>query len=153
MRDELIIIDSLMNEHEAMDGHMQSVCGLLESWDAEELAELEPSDLDEAFMNKTLNLKQTMINLEEGLKIHQKREEELLLPIAGAQVIEALNIEHREMVKQIGEINYVLREYNLGALASNVDYLKLIVNNLCNLVNSHSVMEDGLFNLLKKRYI
>lgn len=153
MPNELICIDRLINEHVAISGHMRSVCSLLDQWDEDLPKPARQSIEEQSLSRKGLNLKQTMDYLDEGMKQHHQHEEEVLPDIAGEPVMEALRIEHKEILKQLGEINFVLRDIQPQALASNFDYLKLIINNLCNLVSLHSSVEDTLLNLLKKRFI
>lgn len=153
MPNELIIIDSLINEHTAIAGHMRSVCSLLDVWDEDISARALLTGQEQSLSQKGVNLKQTMGYLDEGLKQHHKHEEEVIPAIAGELVLEALKIEHREIMKQLGEINFVLRDIQPKVLAANFDYLKLIINNLCNLVSLHSSVENTLLNLLKKRFI
>jgi hypothetical protein len=150
---ELLIIDSLINEHTAITGHMHSVCSLLDSWDEDIPAHGIPAAQEQSLSQKGLNLKQTMAYLDDGLKQHHKHEEEVMPAIIGDLVMEALKTEHKEIIKQLGEINFVLRDINPGALAANFDYLKLIINNLCNLVSLHSSVENTLLTLMKRRFI
>jgi hypothetical protein len=153
MADELINIDNLINEHAALSGHMRSVCGLLDTWDKDiPVNDIQPAQ-EQALNQKGINFKQTMSYLDEGLKQHHQHEEEIMPAITGEPIMEALRVEHHEILKQMGEINFVLRDINPRTLAANFDYLKLIVNNLCNLISLHNSVEDTLLNLLKKRYI
>jgi hypothetical protein len=149
----LLDIDSLINEHSAISGHMLSVCTLLDTWDEDVSAKTLLAGQEQSLIGKGINLKQTMSYLDEGLKQHHEHEESVLLSIAGEPVIDALKIEHQEILKQVGEINFVLRDIQPKTLAANFDYLKLIINNLCNLVSLHSSVENTLLNLLKKRFI
>ena len=150
---ELLIIDSLINEHTAITGHMRSVCSLLDSWDEAISGQTMPATQEQSLRQKGLNLKQTMAYLDDGLKQHHKHEEEVMPAITGELVMEALKTEHREIIKQLGEINFVLRDIKPGTLVANFDYLKLIINNLCNLVSLHSSVEDTLLTLMEKRFI
>jgi hypothetical protein len=150
---KLLEIDKLLNEHEAIRGHMLSVCSLLDNWEKDFSTLDVPSEKEQSLRKKGLNLQQTMGYLGDGLNQHHKHEEEVLSAIAGEPVMEALRIEHKEIIKQLGEINFVLRDIQPQSLETNFDYLKLIINNLCNLVSLHSSVEDTLLNLMKKRFI
>jgi hypothetical protein len=132
---------------------MRSVCSLLDNWNEAIPSESMSSEQEQSLGQKGLNLKQTMAYLDDGLKQHHKHEEEAMPAITGELVMEALKAEHREIIKQLGEINFVLRDINPGTLAANFDYLKLIINNLCNLVSLHSSVEDTLLTLMKRRFI
>ncbi len=153
MPNELVIIEGLLHEHAAIRGHMHTVCSLMGTWNENLPTPAKQAIEERALSEKGLNLRQTMNYLDEGLKQHHKREEEALLPIAGEPIVEALKIEHREMIHQMTEINFVLRDTQPEALIANFDYLKAIIDNLCNLVSFHSSVEDTLLSLLKKRYI
>ncbi len=153
MANELIVIENLMKEHEAISGHMRTVCSLLDTWDDETSAStLRPVQV-QSLNRKGINLKQTMGYLDEGIRQHHVHEEEAMPGLAGEPVMEALKIEHQEITKQMREINFVLRDIRPDALLSNFDYLKLIINNLCNLISLHTSVENTLLVLLKKRFI
>jgi hypothetical protein len=153
LANELIIIENLMNEHEAISGHMRSVCSLLDAWEDEtSSANLQPEQV-RSLSQKGINLKQTMGYLDDGLKQHHGHEEEAMPALAGEPVMEALKIEHQEITKQMREINFILRDVQPAALVAHYDYLKLIINNLCNLVSLHTSVENTLLVLLKKRFI
>jgi hypothetical protein len=149
----LLQIDGLVKEHIAISGHMRSVCSLLDKWEEDISTDVVQSGKEQSLSQKGVNLKQTMGYLDEGLKAHHQHEEEVIPNLAGEPVMEALQIEHQEIIKQLGEINFVLRDIQPVSLAVNFDYLKLIINNLCNLVSLHESVENTLLNLLKKRYI
>ncbi len=153
MANELIIIDSLINEHTAISGHMRSVCGLLDSWEANMSVMATQPAQEQALGQKGVNLKQTMGYLDEGLKQHHQHEDDVLPSLVGEPMMVALKVEHQEILKQLGEINFVLRDIQPNVLVANFEYLKLIINNLCNLVSLHSSVENTLLNLVKKRYI
>jgi hypothetical protein len=91
--------------------------------------------------------------LEEGLKQHHRFEEDIMPAIAGAPVMEALKIEPHEINQQLSEINFILRDIQPESLMNNFDYLKLLINNLCNLTALHISVENTVLNLLKKRFI
>jgi hypothetical protein len=76
MPDELNSIESLIQEHEAIKGHMKSVSALAEDWkemEWDDLTNLSHEQL-QALNCKCLNLKETMGYLDDGLKNHWEHE-------------------------------------------------------------------------------
>jgi len=153
--DELIVIERIMHEHEAIRGHMNQVYNMMNEWEEtcpEESAELNSQELH-FWSDKQNNLKQTINYLEDGLRNHHEQEDEKMPSLVGSPLMEALRIEHYEMIKQLGEINFILLNVNAQGLVANGSYLKMIIDNMCQLVNSHCCNEDVILQLLKRRYI
>ncbi len=155
MPSELILIDNLIQQHEAIRGHLSSICLLVDCvkddlWEG--LKELNPGQLN-TLQEKHLNLKQTMGYLDEGIKRHHGEEELILPPLIGNPLVEAIRIEHREMRKQLNEVNYALNNVDARGFLDHNAYLKAIIENLCRLINDNTVEEDVILRLLKRRYI
>jgi len=151
--DELLVIEKIINEHAAISGHLHTVCSLMDSWDVGQSPIGGQMVRDQLLSQKGLNLRQTMNYLDEGIKQHHRLEEDRLPEIAGIPIMEALQVEHTEIIKQMSEIKFLLRDIEPEYLIENFDYLRLIVNNLCNLVSLHIAVENTLLNLLRKRFI
>jgi len=150
MPNELILIDNLIGEHEAIHGHMKSVCGLMDNW--EEIADPE-SEAEIDINQMHINIRQTMAYLDEGIKIHHQHEDTIMPALIGTPLFEALVIEHEEILKQLKEINYILVNVDTKGFAANGAYLKLVIDNLCRLVLDHVTREDVILRLLKRRFI
>lgn len=155
MSNELIMIENLIHDHEAIREHLKQVAKLADDWEQLEQEDLDPTDpaITEDLSFKHINLKQTMGYLEDGIRQHQNYEDEILPSLVGEQVMDALKIEHSEIQKQLKEIKFILLNINPNGLLANMDYLKLIISNLCDLLNHHDEVENLILNLLKKKFI
>ena len=155
MANELILIDSIMHEHDAIRRHMKSISGLMDGWEQVDQGTLDEPDspVIPVVLTGHVNLKQTMSHLDDGLMKHQNHEEEVMPDLLGNPLVEAIRIEHQEIQKQLQEINFILLNVNLRGLLANLEYLKLILGNLCNLVEQNCDIEDSMLKLLKRRFI
>lgn len=152
---ELIVIENILHEHDAIREHVRAVSGLMDGWEEVEQGTLDEPDarVIPAVLTGHISLKQTMGYLDDGLHQHFSYEEEIMPGLIGNPLMEAVEIEHQEIQRQLQEINFILLNVNLPGLLANLDYLKMIVNNLRNLVESHCSTEDVMLILLKRRFI
>jgi hypothetical protein len=155
MSNELIIIDSLIQQHEAIQGHMKSVICLVDEWKEIDWGDLPNLDHEQLQIlnEKHMNFKQTMGYLADGLKNHHQHEEETMPKLIGDNLMEAIRIEHNEMHKQLGEVNFILINVTPQGFLSNRPYLNLVIDNLLRLIKEHSNVENMILHLLKRRFI
>ena len=102
MPDDLTTIITLIQEHEAIQGHMRSVASTAGNWTGmewDDLANLTHEQL-QALNAKCLAIKQTMAYLEDGLKQHWEHEDKVLPELIGDRLMKSIKIEHDEIVKQ-----------------------------------------------------
>ncbi len=155
MQNTLTVIDSLIQEHTAIKGHMKSVSSLAEDWKGMEWDELKNLTHDQlqALDSKWFNLKQTLCYLDEGLKSHWKHEDKTLPNLIGDPLAKSIKIEHDEIQKQMREINFVLDKSTPQEFLSNRRYLIDIIAHLCQLISEHEVKESTIFQLLRRQFI
>ncbi len=155
MPNELLLIESLTQEHETIRESAKRVCCLMDGWEEtnwETLEQLQPHET-RLINEKHLNLKQSLDFLCEGLKGHYSHEEEEMQLLVGTPLTEAIKIEHGEILKQLEEVNFFLINITPRGFLANGSYLKLIIENLCHLITTHSVKEDTVLQLIKRRFI
>jgi len=152
---ELLLIENLTQEHESIRENAKMVYNLMDGWEEtnwEQLEQLEPAQTRH-ITEKHLNLKQSLDFLCEGLKGHYSHEEEEMQYLVGAPLTEALRIEHGEILKQLEEVNFFLINITPRGFLANGSYLKMIIENLCQLITNHSLKEDTILQLIKRRFI
>jgi hypothetical protein len=156
MLNELITLDSLINEHSGITGHMNSICKLTEDWKEMEIM-AQTSNLDHQQISdlnqKSSNLRITMSYLEDGLMNHWVHEDVVFPGLIGGPLMKALKKEHEEILKQMREINYILSKSSPQDFLSGYSYLNLIISNLCRIIQEHETKEDTILVLLKNYYI
>jgi hypothetical protein len=154
-RDALTVIEGLIQEHQAIKGHMKSVSTLAEDWRGMERDNLTNLGHErfQALNNKRFNLKQTICYLDEGLKNHWIHEDHILPQLIGDPLMKSIKIEHEEIEKQMHEINYLMEKSTPQEFLTNRDYLMEIISHLCQLISEHEIKEDTILQLLKRQFI
>jgi hypothetical protein len=150
--DILDTIDKLLQKHEAIRGHIRSICSLMDCFQGDCQENIQRSNTDhlDTFRQKHLNLKQALDYLDEGLQSHQTEEEDFLTPLLGNPLIEVIRIEHLEMLNQLHEIKDDLNNMNLEAFTQNSAQLKKSIDRLCQLINTNMTEEDVVLRMLRK---
>lgn len=70
--------------------------------------------------------------------------------LIGNQLVEALRLEHREMLEQLERIDSSLVNTDALGLIVNEEQLVKEVDSLCQFVSEHSLKEDTMLQLLRK---
>ncbi len=155
MPDELIIINNLIQEHEAIKEHMQSVSTLAGDWKGMEWDNLTNLTHEQILLlnNKCSNLKHAVASLDEGLKQHWDHEDKGLPGLMGNKLMKSINIEHDEIKKQMNEVNFVISKSTPQEFLANREYLRHIVSYLSQLITEHEITENSILQLLKKQLI
>ena len=155
MQNTLTVVDSLIQEHAGIKGHMKSVSSLAEDWKGMEWDELTNLTHDQlqSLNNKWFNLKQTLRYLDDGLKSHWQHEDKVLPNLIGELLTKSIKIEHDEIQKQMREINFVMDKSTPQEFLSNRRYLIDIIAHVCQLISEHEVKESTILQLLKRQFI
>ncbi len=143
------VIENLLHEHEAIRAYMGQVTRMMNSWysrkDAVAILPGAPND----FENQKLNLKETIGYLDEGLKKQYVREEEIMPQMVGDLLMDAIKAEHKEILKELSEIKFLLFYINPTSLKLKGDYLKVLMESFTNWVTRNSVMKDIMLRLVR----
>lgn len=120
MSDYLARIDEILEEHRTIRGSVKLMGDSVS--DQEALASLKsirsdwaPSRL-ELMSEKQRKLKQTMSFLEEGLRNHFTKEEDVLPAVLGEFLMRSLLLEHKEIIEKIDEVRLVATDSKLQGL-------------------------------------
>ena len=151
MSDYLAKVREILEEHRTIRSDVKLVGDSVS--DQEALASLKGVRSDwtpgrlELVSEKQRNLKQTMSFLEEGLRNHFSKEEEVLPQVLGEFLMRALLSEHQEIKEAIGRVKAVagatkLERMSQEELMANDSELKQVVNSLSQLIERHADKED-----------
>ena len=159
MKDYLAIIQRVIEEHQAIRGHIKLVGDSIS--DREALARLLKASDDwvpgrpESPTEMLKNTQQALSALEEGLKNHFFFEGEALPPLLGELLMQALILEHGEIMKEIIEVKSVAAETKLEGLNREELLVKATnlqqkVSSTCFLIEEHATREEVILDMLKR---
>jgi hypothetical protein len=100
--------------------------------------------------DRRVNLKRAIASLQEGLLEHHIREGEILQPLVGGRLMQAVNREYQEALKKLEEIYWILLNVGPAGILFNSSFLKQKVESLCQLLSSSCTREDSILELLLK---
>ena len=153
LRTLTVTVESLMNEHEAIRGHNRQVRESVKNLDSlltqYELLDGKPEYLS-AIDEKRAGLKIAMGYLEDGLRTHHEHEEQVMPPLVGKLIMQAIRKEHAEMLAQFAKINPLLNNDTQSFLKNAAYIKKTVVEDICESSSVHSLREDGILYFLKK---
>jgi hypothetical protein len=159
MSDYLAKVREILEEHHIIRGSVRLVGDSVS--DQEALASLKGVRSDwtpgrlELVSEKQRNLKQTMSFLEEGLRNHFSREEEVLPQVLGEFLMRALLSEHQEIKEAINRVKSVasvtkLEGMSQEELMANDSELKQVVSSLSQLIEGHADKEDMMLEMVER---
>ena len=158
MPDSLAIINRVIEEHQRIREHVKLVGDSVS--DPEALRSLEKVRADwipgrlEDVSEKQKRLQQTLSVLGEGLKRHFDFEEKALPPLLGELLMQSLIIDHRAIMKEIGEATPVVADtklegLNRDELIAKESHIQQMVNNICQLVEEHTTREETILFMVQ----
>ncbi len=159
MSDYLAKINEIVEEHRNIRGSVKLVGDSVS--DQEALNSLKsvrsdwPPDRLDLLSEKQNRLRQTMGLLEEGLRNHFAKEEEVLPPLLGEFLMQALRSEHQDIVKAIRSAQAVVIDTELGGLSQEEltakdSELKQVVSNLGQLIGGHADREEQMLEMVER---
>ena len=159
MENNLAIISRIIEEHQAIRGHIKLVGD--SASDREAMNALTRARADwipgrlEILAEKQKKLQQTMSFLDEGLKNHFAFEARYLPPFLGELLMRALLLEHREIRKQIDEAKSIVADTRLEGLSreellSKESRVHQTVSTICQLVEEHAIREEVVLEMLQR---
>lgn len=159
MPDNLTIINSVIEEHHTIRGHVKLVGEGVT--DLEAFFSLQRARPDwilsslETIAEKQARLQQTMSFLDEGLRNHFAVEEMELPPLLGELLTEALVLEHQEIRRKINEAKAIVSDTKLEGLSqkellSKKSQIQEKIDNLLNVVEKHAADEETILKMLKR---
>ena len=159
MENYLAIINRVIAEHQTIRGHVKLVGDSIP--DREALAGLEKTRADwvpgkpEALAETQDQLLQAINSLEEGLNNHFAFEESTFPKLLGELFMQAILLDHHEIMKEIQEDRAIAAEVKLSGLSRD-DLLdreakiQQTINNLVQLIGEHASREEVLLDMLRR---
>ena len=157
MSDYLAGINEIIEEHRTIRGSVKLVGDSVS--DQEVLISLKIIRSDwipgrlELMSEKQRKLKQTMSFLEEGLRNHFSKEEEVLPPVLGEFLMRALLMEHQKIIERIDGVRSMVADNRLEGLAetelmSKDSEIEQEVNDFCRLIEEHADREELILEMV-----
>jgi hemerythrin len=159
MSDYLAKVSEILEEHRTIRSNVKLVGDSVS--DQEALASLKgmrsawtPGRL-EMMSERQLKLTQTMSFLEEGLRNHFSKEEEVLPQVLGEFLMRALLSEHQEIKGAISRVKAVagateLEGMSQEELTAHDSELRQVVNSLSQLIEGHADKEDMMLEMVER---
>jgi len=159
MSDYLAKINEILEEHHTIRSGVKLVGDSVS--DQEALASLKSVRSDwtpgrmELVSEKQRKLKQTMSFLEDGLRNHFSREEDVLPALLGEFLMQSLLLEHQEIIKKIDEVRLVAADSKLGGLSeadleSKDSELKRTISDFSRLIEEHADKEELVLDMVAR---
>lgn len=159
MSDYLAEIEKIVEEHQTIRDGVKLVGDSVS--DQEALNSLRSIHSDwvpgqpELLPEKQNRLRQTVSFLDEGLRNHFAAEEKVLPLVLGEFLMQALRLEHQEILEAISRAKSVTADTKLEGLSqeelmSKDLEMKNVVNNLSHLINGHAEKEELMLEMVKR---
>jgi hypothetical protein len=159
MSDNLAIINRIIEEHQAIRGHVKLVGDSVSDQEAlGVLGEIRsgwvPARLD-ILRDRYEKLQKGTSLLEEGLRNHFAYEERFLPPIFGELLMRALISEHQEIRDEIGRAKKVLAEVKLAGLSReelvNTEIrIQQVTTSMIHVIEEHALREEVILKMLQR---
>ena len=153
MNEAQVTIDTLLGEHAAIRAHVNIVRGLTRDWktllDRRDSILTSPDEL-RATDEKRSNLRQAMAYLDDGLKKHHVHEDSIFPLLIGEMLLEAIKMEHNEILKFLEKVNYRIINDNITDFLKEGAEVMRMIDEVCGLSAAHASREDGILYFLKK---
>ena len=159
MPDYLAKINEIIEEHRTIGSNVKLVGDSVS--DQEALASLKsvrsdwPPDRLELLAEKQRKLKQTMDFLEEGLRNHFSKEEDVLPTLLGEFLMQSLLLEHEEITGKIDGVKLVATDSELGGLSeaeleSLDSEIKRKISDFSRLIEEHADREEMMLEMVAR---
>ena len=157
MPDYLAKINEILEEHRTIGSGVKLVGDSVS--DQEALASLKSVRSDwtpgrlELLSEKQRKLKQTMNFLEEGLRNHFSKEEDVLPSLLGEFLMQSLLLEHKEVTEKIDEVRALASDSKLeglteAELASKDSEIKQKISDFSRLIEEHADKEEMMLEMV-----
>ena len=159
MQNELSIISKIIEWHQTIRTHVKLVGESIT--DREALSSLQKSRANwvpgqlEILAEKQKNLQRATSSLGDGLKNHFSYEEKVLPPLLGELFMRALILDHREIMREIGEAKKIVANTRLEGLSredllARESEIHQVIDSMCQAVEEHSTREEIILEMLQR---
>ena len=159
MPDNLTIINRIIEEHHTIKNHMKLVGESMNDLEAlfslrQAYSSWAQGSIDALNENQE-KLQQTLSALDEGLKNHFGFEERTLPVVLGTILMQALLLEHREIISRLEEAKPMLADTRLSGLKqeelfSQKSHIERAISDISRLVEEHTTREEIVLNMAKR---
>ena len=158
MPDNLALINRVIDEHQRIREHVKLVGDSVS--DPEAIRSLEKARADwipgrsDDVSEQQKMLQQTLSTLGDGLERHFDFEEKALPPLLGELLMQSLIIDHRMIMKEIGEATPVVADTKLEGLNRDElivkeSHIQQMVNKICQLAEEHTTKEETVLFMVQ----
>ncbi len=154
MAEKLYGVNKIDLEHQAIKVQLESVIGSIKDLTREEAGHADlRQDKSISTPPRTWELQQKISYLDEGLKSHYAREEDLLNPHLGDWLMQGIVKEHREIENYLDKVKSLF--WSIQKSSSELSpvihlQIKHAVEYLCRLIESNNLKENSVRELLGK---
>jgi len=158
MQDKLALIKRIIDEHQNIKQHVKLVGDSVSDQEALNILHKEHSDFIpgrlEVISEKWKRLQQTMAFLEDGLKNHFAFEEKVLPPLLGELLMQALALEHREIIAEIEDDKSIVANISLEGLSreellEKEAHIEQVIDTLLQLIEGHAAREETVLGMIR----
>lgn len=137
----------MMDEHQAIRAHIEFL---------RRAREIDPSLLAKSqdVAGAERNLQLALSFLAEGIQRHYSHEEQVMPPLFGELLMKAIIVEHRQIQAQLDRVTSLINDAVQKAglqqnISSENQAIRLIIEEVCQKIETHGLIEDAIFTLLK----
>jgi virulence-associated protein VapD len=146
-------IKKVIHEHEVIHASIKAVRNNNTNF-SKTLSEAQksgwPKNSIQTLLQDLQRLNERLTDLEDGFKIHYQLDEVALLHIVGDLMIRAIQINHKEMLRQFDEIRQTITNTSVQQIQETSYIIVNKVEILCQLVETHIQTEAGMLQMLSK---
>jgi hypothetical protein len=142
------IFSKLIQERQAIRANTSLIENL--SQDLVNLANLQENSPDitpyqvNMVNEKRINLRNTIVNLKEGLQLHYGLGEEALQPLVSIVLLQTLVIKHREILRKLSEVDMVILNLSPLGMLFNSCYIKETISAIFVVLQDLSCQESSI---------
>jgi hypothetical protein len=156
--EDLEIINKVMDQHKVLLGQINSISETMSDKDA--LLQLDKAQAElsvnfrRSLAERRASLVESLNAIEKGLKNHYDFEEEMLPPLLGKLLIEALTIEHKNLIAQMQKVISKIGKIKLEGLnheseISQEAIMRKLLNTLRDKKLDHQKREEAILLTLQ----
>jgi hemerythrin len=159
MDERLKVIQIVIDEHRMIRDNVKLVDDTVSDSEAVTLlnethSNLNPQQMD-AVDHSHKELQGAINLLDQGLQNHFTVEDKTLPSLLGELLMEALRIEHNDIISLVNEVKAAITNFNLEGLnREEMLYkefnLQKVINNLTEQIEQHAAKEEAMLNMMKR---
>jgi hypothetical protein len=153
MQNTLTGFDKLIQEHESIRANTRLISNLADDFLTLASLQTNSSQLTLYQINylseRRLNFKRAINSLSDGLIDHDKREEEMIRPLVGDPLIQAIKRECQNVLQKLSELDWIVMNTGPVGILFNSAFIKLKVDAMCQKLAANCSKKDAILELLK----